>query len=336
MKTLTPLAEIAVPPPRPEQTYTIRVFDQDVSFHGLKKLLGAADYSKAGDRNACLAAPTETVREAARSLLSGLTLQHLYDHPLTDDQGRVDSVMRVNYDIDRTVFATIGPWTVGQLKNHLLSSPGGEVKRLGRALTGVMAAAVAKLCDVHELIYIARKVSQPTRARTLLGSPGTLASRLQPNHPTDDPRGISLLTYWGLSLGAGDALIGLNPAVDTVENISSLLRLLDKLRRQTGAPTQICVLSHIKTQLACLEQGAPVEVMFQSLAGTERTNLLEFDITVDLLDHAYHGREGAAPRHGPAVPLFRDRAGERVQLRQAQRYRHDHDRGPLLRPGAPL
>jgi len=281
------LAAIPVPEPKPDQVYTTRRFDREVSFHGLKRLLGAADYSKAGERHAGLAAASETMREAARSVLSGLTLQHLYDNPLTDDQGRVDTVMRVNYEIDRDAFATIAGQTLGELKDHLLRAPGDEVSRVGRGLSGVMAAAVAKLCDVHELVYIARKVSHPTQARTLLGAPGTLSSRLQPNYLIDDLRGITLLFYWGLSLGAGDALIGLNPAVDTVENISAVLRHLDKIRRQTGVPTQICVLAHIKTQLACLERGAPVEILFQSLGGTERTNLSEFDITVDLLDQGY-------------------------------------------------
>jgi len=151
------------------------------------------------------------------------------------------------------------------------------------------------LCDVHELIYIAKKIRRPTQARTMLGLPGTLSSRLQPNHPTDDPRGITLLVYWGLSLGAGDALIGLNPAVDTVENVSALLTLLDKLRRRTGAPTQVCVLSHLKTQLACLEQGAPAEIIFQSLAGTESTLTGEFDVTIDLLDRAYRVMSAKGP-----------------------------------------
>jgi ethanolamine ammonia-lyase large subunit len=284
---LTPLAALQVPEPGADVVYTTRCGDRSFSFHGLKRLLGAADDSKAGDRHAGLAAAGETEREAARRLLSDLTLQHLYDRPLTDDRGQVDAVMRVNYDIDRDAFASVATLTVGALKDHLLRAPGAEVQHIGRGLTGVMAAAVAKLCDVHELIFIARKVHHPTRARTLLGQPGTLSSRLQPNHPTDDLRGITLLCYWGLSLGAGDALIGLNPAVDTVENIARLLRHLDRIRRQTGVPTQICVLAHIKTQLACLEQGAPVEILFQSLAGTERTNLLEFDLTVELLDHGY-------------------------------------------------
>ena len=150
-----------------------------------------------------------------------------------------------------------------------------------------MAAALAKLCDVHELILVARKCSRPTKARTLLGLPGTLSSRLQPNHPTDDPQGVACLCYWGLSLAAGDALLGVNPAIDTVDNVERLLRLLDGVRRRVGVPSQICVLAHIKTQLACLERGAPVEVLFQSLAGTEATNLAEFDISVELLDHGY-------------------------------------------------
>ncbi len=137
------------------------------------------------------------------------------------------------------------------------------------------------------MILVARKISHPTQARTLLGLPGTLSSRLQPNHPTDDPQGIALLCYWGLSLGAGDALVGVNPAIDTVENVDRLLRLLDSIRQRSDVPTQICVLAHIKTQLACLERGAPVEILFQSLAGTEKTNLREFDISVDLLDHGY-------------------------------------------------
>lgn len=287
MQSLTPLAQIAVPEPRPDRSYHTTLFGRRFEFGGLKALLAAADFNKAGDRHAGLAARDDTAREAARSILSKLTLEHLYDNPLTDDEGRVDSVMRVNYDIDRPTFERIAPLTVSELKNHLLRSPGAEVQRVGRALTGVMAAAVAKLCDVHELILIARKIVHPTRARTLLGAPGTLSSRLQPNHPADDLRGITLLCYWGLSLGSGDALLGVNPAIDSVDNVSAILRQLDKVRRKTGAPTQICVLAHIKTQLACLERGAPVEVLFQSLAGTERTNLSEFDISVDLLDQGY-------------------------------------------------
>ncbi len=285
---LRSLDAIPVPEPRPEQPYEILLLQQRYRFRNLKHLLGAADISKAGERMAGLAAADETEREAARSLLSGLTLQHLYDHPLTDQRGRIDSVMRVNYDIDLPLFAEISGLTLGQLKDRLLASKGAEIRRIGTALTGVMASALTKLLDVHELILLAKRLKSgaAAKARTRVGLPGTLSSRLQPNHPTDNLAGITLLTYAGLSMGAGDALLGLNPAIDTVDNISATLHHLDKLRRDTGAPTQICVLSHIKTQMACLEQGAPVEIMFQSLAGTERTLTDEFDVTVELLDRA--------------------------------------------------
>jgi len=289
MRALKPLAEIRVPSPAPAQAYETTLLDRRFRFADLKHLLGAADISKAGDRNARLAAPDEVTREAAREVLSGLTLQHIYDRPLTDAQGRIGDIMRVNYDIDLETFGEISGLTLGEIKDRLLRGTGREVRRIGRALTGVMVAALAKLMDVHELILVAKKlkVGAAAKARTTIGLPGTLSSRLQPNHPTDNVHGVTLLLYTGLSLGSGDALLGLNPAIDTVENIEALLRHIDKVRRETGAPTQICVLSHIKTQIACLERGAPVEIMFQSLAGTDAVLIDEFDVTVDLLDHAY-------------------------------------------------
>ena len=310
MKNLSRCDEIVVPRPPNDECYTAHKFGRQFSFAGLKGLLGAADYSKAGDRNAGLAARDEAEREVARSILSTLTLQHLYDHPLTDDSGSVDSVMRVNYDIDLKTFASFAPMTLGQLKNHLLNCSDDEVMQTGRALTGVMAAALAKLFDTHELIFVARKCHCVTRARTTLGLPGTLSSRLQPNHPVDDLRGITFLIYAGLSLGAGDALIGVNPAIDSVENVTAILSHLDSLRKRTGVPTQICVLAHVKTQLACLVAGAPVEIMFQSLAGTERTNLTEFDITIDLLDEAYRTMATRGPLRNVAEQFMYFETGQ--------------------------
>lgn len=292
---LIPLSEIRLPPPRPDETYSLVAHGRTFWFRGLKQLLGAADVSKAGDRHAGLAAGDELEREAARTLLSTLTLRHLFERPLVDSRGRVDEVMQVNYQIDVAAYQSIADLTVGQFKNALLAQPSPAISAWGRGLTGPMAAAVAKVCDVHELILLAQKMPRTARARTTLGLPGTLASRLQPNHPTDDLRGVTLLVYWGLSLGAGDALIGLNPAVDTIDNVTSSLQHLDKLRRATGAPTQVCVLSHIKTQLAALERGAPVEILFQSLAGTESTLATEFGVSVELLDHGYHTMQQRGP-----------------------------------------
>ncbi len=314
MIALKPLNEIPVANPKPDQVYEVTLFDRPFSFRGLKALLGAADLQKAGDRLSGMAARDEVEREAARSILSGLTLQHLYDRPLTDAAGRVDSIMRVNYDIDLGVFSGIAGLTVGDLKNRILASKPSQARALCRGLTGVMAAALAKLMDVHELVYAAKKLKRSGKARTAVGLPGTLSSRLQPNHPTDDLGTITLLVYAGLSVGSGDALIGLNPAIDTVDNIGSILRHLDSLRRATGAPTQICVLSHVKTQMACLEQGAPVEIMFQSLAGTERTLTEEFDCTVDVLDEAYRTMAERGPLAGTAEQFMYFETGQGSEL----------------------
>ena len=314
MVTLTPLSGITVPDAKPDQHYRTSLFERPFEFLGLKALLGAADLSKSGDRLAELAAKDEIEREAARTILSGLTLQHVYDRPLTDNMGRTDDVMRVNYDIDREVFQSIAAMTVGDAKNLILKAKPSEAKRLGRGLTGVMVAAIAKLMDVHELIFAAKKLKRSGKARTTVGLPGTLSSRLQPNHPTDDLAAITLLVYTGLSFGSGDALIGLNPAIDSVENISATLRHLDKLRRETGAPTQICVLSHVKTQMACLEQGVPVEIMFQSLAGTDRTLVEEFDVTVDVLDKAHAMMAKQGPLAGEAEQFMYFETGQGSEL----------------------
>ncbi len=294
---LRPLDRIRVPEPQPPRQYSIELLDKNYTFDGLKQVLGNADISKAGDRVAKLAAPDEATREAARAVLSGLTLQHLFDNPLTDSHGQVDSVMRVNYDIDHEVFSEIAPLTLGEFKNRLLASDEQAVRRYGRALTGVMAAAVAKLLDVHEMIFLGRKLKAgaSAKARTLLGLPDTLSSRLQPNHPTDNLDGMTLQLYVGLSMGSGDCMFGVNPANDTVDNINTILFHLQRVREELDVPTQICVLSHIKTQLQCLESGAPVEIIFQSLAGTEAVLVEEFDVTVDLLDNAYRTMKEKGP-----------------------------------------
>ena len=314
MIALKPLQEIAVPEPKPDEVYDISLFDRAFQFKGLKVLLGAADVSKSGDRLCGLAARDEVEREAARAILSRLTLQHLYDRPLTSEQGHADSVMRVNYDIDRDAFKDIAGMSLGELKDHLLLCKPHEAQRIGRGLTGVMAAAVTKLMDVHELVHAAKKLKRHATARTAVGLPGTLSSRLQPNHPTDDLSAITALLYTGLSTGSGDALIGVNPAIDTVDNISGILRHIDKLRRETGCPTQICVLSHVKTQLACLEQGAPVEIMFQSLAGTDRTLIEEFDVTVGVLDDAYRAMAANGPLGAAAKQFMYFETGQGSEL----------------------
>lgn len=287
MKKIIALKDIYVPTPGPDEVYATTLLDRQFRFTGLKKLLGAADISKAGDRTMGLAAENEMEREAARSILSGLTLQHLYDTPLTDENGKIDDVMRAGYEIDRELFSEISVMTLGDLKDHLLAASCSEIERIGISLTPVTASALAKIMDIHELVFLPRKITRPTKARTLIGLPGCLSFRLQPNHPNDDLDAISLMVYTDLSLGMGDCLIGVNPSEGSVDNISRILNHLDKLRQETGAPSQICVLGHVKTQLAALQQGAPVEILFQSFAGTESTLTEEFDVTVEYMDQAY-------------------------------------------------
>ncbi len=316
MFALKNIDEILLPHPKEAMPYFISLHERPFTFRNLKHVLGAADISKAGDRKAGLAANDEIMREAARAILSNLTLQHLFDNVLTNEQGQIDSVMIVNYDIDHAVFAEIASLTLGELKDHLLQSSGTRIRQIGTALTGVMVAALTKLLDVHELILLAKKLKSgaSAKARTLVGGPGTLSSRLQPNHPTDNLSGITMLLYTGLSMGSGDAILGLNPAIDTVANISATLKHLDKVRRETGAPTQICVLSHIKTQLECLKQGVPVEIMFQSLAGTERTLTDEFDVTIELLDLAHNTMQAKGPLAGIAENFMYFETGQGSEL----------------------
>jgi ethanolamine ammonia-lyase large subunit len=316
VKTLNKIEQIQVPAPKPAAPYSISLLDRTFTFANLKHVLGAADISKAGDRKAGLAAANEIEREAARAVLSGLTLQHFFDNPLTNIHGKIDSVMTVNYDINHAVFKTISQLTLGELKDELLKSNGAHIREIGTALTGVMVAALTKLLDVHELIFLAKKLKNgaSAKARTIVGLPGTLSSRLQPNHPTDNLSGITMLLYTGLSMGSGDAILGLNPAIDNVANISATLQHLDKIRKETGAPTQICVLSHIKTQLECLKSGAPVEIMFQSLAGTERTLTDEFDVTVELLDHAFHTMQTSGPLKNIAENFMYFETGQGSEL----------------------
>jgi ethanolamine ammonia-lyase large subunit len=320
VKTLSKIELIILPAPKletsPDAPYSISLLDRTFTFSNLKHVLGAADISKAGDRKAGLAANNEIEREAARAVLSNLTLQHFFDNPLTNSHGKIDSVMHVNYDINHAVFKTIATLTLGELKDELLSSNGARIREIGTALTGVMVAALTKLLDVHELIFLAKKLKNgaSAKARTFVGLPGTLSSRLQPNHPTDNLSGITMLLYTGLSMGSGDAILGLNPAIDNVANISATLQHLDKIRRETGAPTQICVLSHIKTQLECLKAGAPVEIMFQSLAGTERTLTDEFDVTVELLDQAYNTMKTSGPLKNIAENFMYFETGQGSEL----------------------
>jgi ethanolamine ammonia-lyase large subunit len=256
------------------------------SFDSLKDLLAKATAARSGDELAGIAARTSVERVAARMTLANLPLAAFLEEPVIPYE--LDEVTRLIFDThDASAFAPVASLTVGEFRNLLLSNEATteSLKSLATGLIPEMAAAVCKLMRVQDLITVSRKVRVVTRFRTTVGLPGRLSTRLQPNHPTDDPIGIAAAIVDGLLLGSGDAVIGINPVADNVASTGKLLRLIDSVRQRYSIPTQSCVLAHVTTQLAALEQGAPVDLVFQSIAGTERANT-SFGINLALLAEA--------------------------------------------------
>jgi ethanolamine ammonia-lyase large subunit len=261
-----------------------RLFGKTYSFRSVREVLGRANEARSGDELAGLAARSERERIAAKMVLADLTLAELRENPVVPYER--DEVTRVIEDgLDRRAWTRIRSFTVGGLREWLLddSTDGADIAAASRGLTAEMAAAVAKICSNLDLIAIAAKIRVVTRARTTIGLPGRLSTRLQPNHPRDDLDGIAAAIYEGLSYATGDALIGINPCIDEPENIKRLLELIAGIIERTGVPTQNCVLGHITTQMNALEAGAPIDILFQSLAGTEKANA-GFGISVAMLD----------------------------------------------------
>jgi ethanolamine ammonia-lyase large subunit len=255
-------------------------------FDGLRDLLAKATPPRSGDELAGLAARSAVERVAARMVLAELPLQAFLDEPLIPYES--DEVTRLICDThDAQAFSAVSGLTVGELRDLMLTPAAGGafLAALAPGLTPEMAAAVSKLMRAQDLIAVARKVSVVTRFRTTVGLPGRLSTRLQPNHPTDDPLGIAAAIVDGLMLGSGDAVIGINPVADNVARTGELLRLIDGVRQHYAIPTQSCVLAHVTTQLAALGQGAPLDLMFQSIAGTEAANR-SFGIDLALLTEA--------------------------------------------------
>jgi ethanolamine ammonia-lyase large subunit len=257
-------------------------------FAGLKELLAKASPLRSGDQLAGISAATAEERVAARFVLADLPLRHFLDELIIPYES--DEVSRLIVDAhDDAAFAPIASFTVGEFRNWLLDdqASGEALAALSPGLTPEMAAAVSKLMQAQDLIAVARKIRVVTRFRTTVGLSGRLSTRLQPNHPTDDPVGIAASIVDGLSLGSGDAVIGINPASDNVASVGTLLRLVDYAREKFAIPTQSCVLAHVTTQMEALRQGAPIDLMFQSIGGTEATNQ-SFGINLPLLDEAHH------------------------------------------------
>jgi ethanolamine ammonia-lyase large subunit len=255
-------------------------------FADLRALLAAASPRRSGDELAGLAAASDARRVAARMALADLPLAVFLDEVLVPYER--DEVTRLIIDShDAAAFAPVRAMTVGGLRDWLLSpaADGAALAALAPGLTPEMVAAVSKLMRNQDLMAVARKCRVVTAFRSTLGLEGRLASRLQPNHPTDDRDGIAAATLDGLLLGSGDAVIGINPATDNLANCVALVEMLDRLRQRHGIPTQSCVLTHVTTTLAMIERGAPVDLVFQSIAGTEAANA-GFGVSLSLLKEA--------------------------------------------------
>lgn len=266
--------------------YSQTIAGRSFSFPDLKALLAKASAPKSGDALAGVAAESAEERIAARMVLADLPLAALLEEPLVPYEE--DEVTRLILDgHDRGAFAPIGHFTVGELRNWLLAyeTTGETLAAVAPGLTPEMAAAVAKLMRNQDLVLVAQKCRVVTAFRNTIGLPGRLSARLQPNHPTDDPHGIAAAIIDGLLYGCGDAVIGINPATDSPQAVMTLLAMLDEVIARYAIPTQSCVLAHVTTQMRAMERGAPVDLVFQSVAGTEAANR-SFGIDLALLGEA--------------------------------------------------
>jgi ethanolamine ammonia-lyase large subunit len=266
--------------------YTATIGTQRYAFGDLKTLLAKASPSRSGDQLAGVAAQTGEERVAAQYALADLPLPTLlHEHVVPYE---TDEVTRLIIDShDRTAFVPVAHLTVGGFRDWLLSDEAttAALAALAPGVTPEMAAAVSKISRLQDLMAVAAKCAVVTAFRNTVGLPGRLSVRLQPNHPTDDTRGIAASILDGLLLGAGDAVIGINPATDSPERAHALLSMLDEIRIKLDIPTQGCVLAHLTTTLDLVRQGAPVDLVFQSIAGTEAANK-SFGINLALLDEA--------------------------------------------------
>lgn len=256
------------------------------SFDSLRTLLAKASPARSGDELAGIAAGGAEDRAIAQMALADITLHAFVQEPLVPYES--DEVTRLILDtLDMTALNTVASMSVGEFRNWLLSddATGERLAALAPGLMPEMVAAVSKLMRVQDLILVAKKISVVTKFRTTVGLPGRLATRLQPNHPTDDPMGIAASMLDGLLLGSGDAVIGINPVQDNPASVTTLLRMIDHVRQRYAIPLQSCVLAHVTTQMSAMRRGAPLDLLFQSIAGSEAANA-SFGINLALLAEA--------------------------------------------------
>jgi len=256
-------------------------------FDSLRELMAKASPARSGDFLAEVAATSDAERAAAQMALAEVPLKHFLTEALIPYEE--DEVTRLIVDThDLAAFSVVSHLTVGGFRDWLLGDEATEasLKALAPGLTPEMAAAVSKIMRVQDLVLVAQKIRVVTRFRNTVGLRGRMSTRLQPNHPTDDPAGIAASVLDGLLYGNGDAMIGINPATDSISAITELLKMLDGVIRHYDIPTQSCVLTHVTSSVAAIEKGVPVDLVFQSITGTEAANS-SFGISLEILREGY-------------------------------------------------
>jgi len=283
-------------------TYRCSISGRHYEFDSLKTLLARATPLRSGDQLAGVAAASAEERVAAQMALANVPLTQFLEEPVVPYE--TDEVTRLILDgHDKAAFAPVAGLTAGAFREWLLSehTDSATLTALAPGLTPEMVAAVSKLMRLQDLITVGKKCRVVTAFRDTIGLPGCFSTRLQPNHPTDDLKGIAASTLDGLLYGSGDAVIGINPATDNVQTVTRLLVMLDELRAKCEIPTQMCVLTHVTTSLRAIAGGAPVDLVFQSIAGTEAANA-SFGVNLALLAEA----------HDAALSLKRGTVGNNV------------------------
>lgn len=289
-----------------------KLFGQDYVFKNLYDVMAKANEKKSGDELAGIAATSTKERVAAKEVLSNIKLKEFKENPAVPyDEDEVTRI--IIDDLNLSIYEEIKDWTVGELREWLLSTSTGnrEIQWIRRGLTSEMIAAVTKLMSNLDLIHVASKIEVTKHCNTTIGGKGVLAARLQPNHTTDDPDGIMISLLEGLSYGVGDAVIGLNPVDDTVDSVVRVLHRFDEIKRKLNIPTQICVLAHVTTQMEAIKKGAPTDLIFQSIAGSQKANDA-FGINGSMIEEARKLALSHGTAAGPNVMYFETGQGSEL------------------------
>ncbi|MFD0617904.1 ethanolamine ammonia-lyase subunit EutB [Paenibacillus sp. GCM10027629] len=291
---------------------TIHLLGRTYQFANLKEIMAKANEEKSGDQLAGIAASDNSERMAAKAALADALLSDIRNEPLLPPEE--DEVSRIiESQVNEKIYTEIRNWSIAELREYLLhpKTTQPEIIRMSRGLTSEMIAAVAKLMSNLDLMQAASKIEVLTHCNYTIGQRGVLSGRAQPNHPTDDILGIKAALYEALSYGIGDAVIGINPVIDTTDSVREVMKMTKEVMQKWSIPTQNCVLAHVTTQMRAIKQGAPADMIFQSLAGTEAGNKA-FGIHEQLLDEAddlIH-RDGTAA--GPNLWYFETGQGSEL------------------------